>query len=89
MAEQIDKRILSLALQLNGDNLSYLLLFKQFLDDLFMIFRGSTKKLHILFEAINKIHPNIKFTMSHTTNYDEPLHMRCDCEQLDSIPFLG
>ena len=40
---------------------------KRFLDDIFLIFLGTTEKLHQFFKEINEIHPNIKFTMLHTT----------------------
>ena len=54
-------------------------IFKQFLDDLFQIFRGTSKQLHKMYEEINQIHPTIKFTMVHTTNDLEPEQDRCDC----------
>ena len=66
MARIIDKKITELSNLLSENNKSKLLLFKRFLDDLFMIFLGTSKQLHIFFSEINKIHPNIKFTMSHT-----------------------
>ena len=60
-------------------------LLKRFLDDIFMIFTGSVRALHLLFEEINKIHPKIKFTMTHTT--PENYYDQCPCEP-KSIPFL-
>ena len=61
-------------------------MFKRFLDDIFMRFRGTQQQLHLLFDEINKIHPNIKFTISHTTKNN----LKCDfCESnSDAIPFL-
>ena len=63
-------------------------IFKRFLDDLFQIFRGTSKQLHKMYEEINQIHPTIKFTMVHTTNDLEPEQDRCDCPSRKSIPFL-
>ena len=61
---KIDKKIEALA---EEDKAVYLALLKRFLDDFFLLYFGSTKKLHGLFEKINHMHPTIKFTMSHTT----------------------
>ena len=44
------------------------------------------QKLHAYFEEINKLHPHIKFTMSHTTPDTEKGD--CSCIPLDSIPYL-
>ena len=65
-----------------------LLLLKQFLNDYFTIFEGSTKDIHALFAKMNQIHSTIKFTMMHTSIKNEPIEQRCDCEELSSIPFL-
>ena len=64
MAKQIDNKIKSLATGITGE--SKLRLLKRFLDDLFLIFKGTTKELHEFFNLINKIHPAIKFTMTPT-----------------------
>ena len=40
---------------------------KTFLDDFFLLLNGPTKMFHTIFEEIDKIHPTIKFTMSHTS----------------------
>ena len=61
---------------------------KRFLDDIFKIFVGSTKKLHEAFDEINKVHPTIKFTMSHTSIENESESDRCSCPEKKSIPFL-
>ena len=71
-----------------GKETDMLLLLKRFLDDLFLIFQGTTKQLHILFDKINKIHPAIKFTMDHTTNELESDCDKCDCGAKNSISFL-
>ena len=46
MATKIDQEILKIAQNLGADGSMSLKLLKRFLDDLFMIFIGSTKKLH-------------------------------------------
>ena len=53
-----------------------------------MIFQGTTKKLHQLFDDMNKIHPTLKFTMQHTTLNSEQYEDKCGCEERQSIPFL-
>ena len=44
---------------------------KRFLDDLFMIFNGTTKNLNELFKELNDEHPTLKFTMQHTSPSSE------------------
>ena len=61
---------------------------KRFLDDIFKIFKGTTKELHKLFEEMNEIHPNLKFTFDHTTQEQEAEEDRCDCQVKNDIPFL-
>ena len=58
------------------------------MDDLFSVFNGTTKKLHEFLEEINQIHPNIKFTMDHTTPETEAKEDHCACERKNSVPFL-
>ena len=70
------------------DNAAFLALLKRFLDDVFLLNFGSSRKLQDLLEKINKMHPTINFTMSHTTRDDEPLEDRCHCDAMTSIPFL-
>ena len=41
-------------------------MFKRFLDDIFTIFCGTVEELHHFHSDINKLHPNIKFTLEHT-----------------------
>ena len=88
MARRIDEKIKQLLNQYgeNG-NLSYIML-KRFLDDLFHIFHGTTKKLHQMYDQINKIHPTLKFTMVHTTPDFEEEEDKCNCAPRSSIPFL-
>ena len=56
MAKKIDDKIISLAQNYSRHGKSPIEIFKRFLDDIFSIFKGSTKNLHILFDEINKIH---------------------------------
>ena len=43
----------------------------------------------IFVNEINKIHPNMKFTMKHTTNITEASEDKCDCTENKSISFLN
>ena len=88
MARTIDPAIKHIATKYNQDTTEALQLMKRFLDDYFVIFNGSTKVLHQLFEDINQIHPSIKLTMSHTSIAEEPAENKCDCEERSDIPFL-
>ena len=83
MAE-IDQQILNLAESLPSSPISF---YRRFLDDIFIIFEGSPENLHSFVKEINKIHPRIKFTMTHSTpeNINSP---GCECETTDDIPFL-
>ena len=65
-------------------------LFKRFLDDIYMVFKGNYDDLHSLLEEINEIHPNIKFTIEHTKGFNtEEEHCKhCDKTLSDSLPFL-
>ena len=87
-ARRIDNMIKEIAAKLSTEGTNLLLFLKRVLDDIFEIFVGSTKTLHIFLEEINKIHTNIKFTMTHTTNIFEPEATRCSCPPQDSIQFL-
>ena len=61
MARKIDPKILELATLLtNGAN--PIIFFKRFLDDIFMVYRGSVEKLHLFLTELNKLHPTSKFT---------------------------
>ena len=85
----IDKQILDLALQPTFQNLK-IKFYKRFLDDIFIIINSTTTKLHDFLNAINNIHPSVKFTMQHTTPYNLECEDcdKCDCEAMNFIPFL-
>jgi hypothetical protein len=62
MARKVDERILELAQKYGTNSRNPISLFKRFLDDIFSIYKGTTKNLHKLFEEMNQIHASIKFT---------------------------
>ena len=43
------------------------LVLKRFLDNLFQIYKGTTKNIHKIYEEINQIHSSLTFTMEYTT----------------------
>jgi hypothetical protein len=87
MARKIDPKILELATLLtNGAN--PILFFKRFLDDIFMVYRGSVEKLHLFLTELNKLHPTIKFTMSHSFPNLSENQQTCNCDHSASVAFL-
>ena len=91
MAKRIDKKIWEIADKLRKQinfNSPLLLLLKRFLDDLFLVFQGTTKQIHQLLDKINKIHKNIQFTMQHIKNKNEKNEDKCDCIPKQAILFL-
>ena len=88
MARTIDNAIKNIAAQYNKNGIVALQLMKRFLDDFFLIFRGSRKILQDLFNEINHIHPSIKLTMNHTSIVGKASEDKYDCEEKSAIPFL-
>ena len=89
MGRRIDTKIRELSQKYNEEgNNSNLRFLKRFLDDVFMIFQGTSKQVHQLFQDINKIHPAIKFTFVHTSPESEPESDSCSCPKQTSVPFL-
>jgi hypothetical protein len=88
MARRIDGQIIDIAIKYSEKQENPIKLMKRYLDDIFQIFIGSTKQLHILFEKMNNIHPNIKFTMSHTSIPLEDETLTCMCPPQKIVPFL-
>ena len=88
LARRIDEQIRKLALKYGNNGQSALQAFKRFLDDLFQIFKGTTKQIHQFIEEVNPIPPTLKFTISHTMITHVPDCDKCECEPLTSIPFL-
>ena len=87
MAE-FDNVIWCIAMKYIENGAISLKLLKIFLDNIFLIFVGSTRKLHMFFEEINNIHPTIKLTMNHTSVPGEATENKCDCNITTSVPFL-
>ena len=88
LARGIDNEIKQIAKAISENGTYPIKMMSRFLDDIFKIYLGSTKNLHKLLEEINKIHPNIKFTMTHTTPASEPEASRCSCTPQESVQFL-
>ena len=53
-----------------------------------MVYLGSVESLHVFLTELNKIHPTIKFTMSHTVPYQKENIAQCRCDQQSSLAFL-
>ena len=87
MARVMDPQINVIAQKYTEGNIPLNIL-KCSLDDIFAIFVGTTQNLHKFIEDIDKIHPAIKFTMSHTSIQDEDLRTRSSCPEQQPIPFL-
>ena len=81
---KLDKQIMQVTDGLFPDE-NKIKFFKRFLDDIFLIFKGNCKELHLWLDVINSIHSSIKFTINHTskTKCDN-----CDDDAKDKIPFL-
>ena len=60
ITRRIDNEILKLSLKYGPNGMSGLHIFKRFLDDIFQVFKGTTKQLHELFKEINNSHPTKK-----------------------------
>ena len=87
MAKKIDPKFWEIATKCTAGGEIPIKLLKHFLDDIFMVYTGSVSNLHIIFEETNKIHPKIKFTMTHTTPKNTHTQKQCSCELTESIPF--
>ena len=85
MANKIDPLISKLAENVEGGEYP-LILFKRFLDDIFLVYTGCVK-IHLFLSELNNIHPTIKFTMTHTTPNGED-NPDCGCQPSDSLAFL-
>ena len=57
---------------------------KRFIDDVFLIFIGTTKQLHSMKDFMNNLQPTIKFTFEHSTQeisfLDMKIHIGADCK---------
>ena len=81
----MDELILSAAAKY-GEGVFPISFYKRFLDDIFFIFMGNHQRLHQFLNELNQLHPNIKFTISHTKS--PGACDTCDCPELEKIPFL-
>ena len=88
MAEEMDKNIKMKASNYDKEETKALELMKRFLDDIFLVFCGSTKDLHNFLTEVNSINPSIQLTMTHTAIKGEAIEDKCDCEPVNSISFL-
>ena len=93
---KIDKLILEAAAK-QKSGVFPLRMFKRFLDDIFTIFCGTVEELHQFLSDINKLHPNIKFTLEHTSTIPARFpragwsanrysSLRLHCQDLTPIP---
>ena len=57
---------------------------KRFIDDIFLIFLGTTKQIQSMKDFMNNLHPTIKFTFEHSTQEISFLEMKirigADCK---------
>ena len=57
---------------------------KRFIDDIFLIFIGTTKQLQSMKDFMNNLQPTIKFTFEHSTHEisfpDMKIHIGSDCK---------
>ena len=88
LARRIDKQIHILAHKYGKNGKSSIIMMKRFLDDMFKIFRGTSKQLHMLLDDMNKIHPTLKFTMTHITLVSEHKEENVNANQHHLFPFL-
>ena len=69
--------------------LELILLWKRFIDDIFFLFTGSEQELLHLFDAINKLHPTIKFTFEYSREkihfLDTYVHIGTDMKLFTSL----
>ena len=87
---KIDILLSELAKNMTQDGSDPIRLFKRFLDDIFMIWKGSFEELQNFLNNINSLHPTIKFTAEFTSPFKcdiEGPH-DCFCHQTKFIPFL-
>lgn len=87
----MDVKIKELAKQIAAGG-NPLVLLRRFLDDIFMIWRGSVENLEQFLEQVNTLHPTIKFTSEFTCpfpcTYPADIKHDCFCYSSRSIPFL-
>ena len=82
---KIDQMAIDLAPKF-GDGTNPIKAWKRFLDDIYILWVGSSVKLHEFLDDLNQIHPTIKFTVSHTTPMAE--EQPCGCQPSEKLAFL-
>ena len=87
---KIDQLLRDLAKNITRNKEDPIRLYKRFLDDIFMIWRGTFEELETFLENINSLHPTIKFTAEFTSPFKYALvgPHDCFCHQTKFIPFL-
>ena len=66
---KIDDLLRELARAISMNNEDPVRLYKRFLDDIFLVWRGSVEELQLFLKEINLVHPTIKFTAEFTSPY--------------------
>ena len=88
---KIDELVVKMAVK-NSMGIFPLRFFKRFLDDIFTIFCGTPEELHSFHNEINNIHPNIKFTLEHTSQTSDKdtsdTLLPCGCKPKSTLAFL-
>ena len=87
---KIDNMLRELAKNLTENQEDPIRLYKQFVDDIFIVWRGSVDQLQKFLEKMNEIHPTIKFTAEFTSPFKCDIQgpHDCFCHLTKSIPFL-
>ena len=63
-----------------------ILFWKRFIDNIFLIFLGTTNQLQSLQDFMNHLHPTIKFTFQHSTQQISFLNIKYTLEQTANYP---
>ena len=69
LSKTIDPEVEKLGFKYGENKTTAFSLFKRFLDDIFIIYKGTTTKLHELLKEINEIHPTLKFTVCYNSKF--------------------
>ena len=81
---KIDILLGELAKTITENNEDPIRLYKHFLDEIFLVWKGSVEELQLFLIQVNSVHPSIKFTAEFTSPYS----CDCFCHQTGSVPFL-
>ena len=75
---KIDKLLKNLATDISKDIEDPIRLFKRFLDDIFIVWKGSFEDLQTFLQEINSLHPTIKFTAEFTSPFKCEMITLCE-----------